>query len=460
MLLIPGLLAVTLLGYVITLALRLRLWLPERLVLSYILGLGVFTFFWYLLNLKGVPFSLFSGSALLAGLTLALALFTFVFSNQFLQQHWLTLKTKVFKVKLNRVEKACIAVIVLLSLLAIFSSLYWPVKDWDSLVLYDFRAKTFVATGFMFDGIARGYFFGYPLLISLAHTWVYFLGYPQPGIIHSLFYVSFLVIFYSCLRQRIPRVWSLFWTACLALTPEMFGPANMTYTNLAYSVYLVSGFFYILRWVENSKWSFFWLATLLIGLSTWTRSSEPFWLLIPVVLIGVSWFKKSWSQVVIFPVLIYAFIYPWSKFERSYLAENKTHLENTGRYVYLLTHMSNLFSLWEVIKYFYIYVIKPSLALYVVLALLTYLMWVLRKKVRLSHWVLVTLIWGGVGLTFGGIYLFSLFYEDWRSIGGSASRMSIFFTPLIIYFMALVIHLVLSELGLLQGIISRSNKQK
>jgi uncharacterized membrane protein len=46
---------------------------------------------------------------------------------------------------------------------------------------------------------------------------------------------------------------------------------------------------------------------------------------------------------------------------------------------------------------------------------------------------------------YAGTYLFSLMFKEWREIPDSASRMSMFFPPLMIYYIALVLRGILDK---------------
>ena len=154
----------------------------ERIGISYVLGLGVQTFLMFLIYLVVGNYSLFNTlSILIVGNFILL-----LFSRKRLESFFKDLKSNFTLNNFTLFQKIILGLIAFFVLFSLICTLYWPVSSWDSLVLYDWRAKLFVATGGMEEGIRRGYFFGVPLMTSLAHTWIYFLGGNQPEIIYTL----------------------------------------------------------------------------------------------------------------------------------------------------------------------------------------------------------------------------------------------------------------------------------
>ncbi|MEN8252843.1 MAG: hypothetical protein ABFQ62_00480 [Patescibacteria group bacterium] len=447
-----GLLAISYFGYLLILNIDNKLNILEYLSLGYLLGLGVFTYLMFFSNLAGFAYNFVNILGLLIILVL---LFAFLLKFRKIK---LTQKIKFKKLKLDKNEKIFLFAILFVSSMIFIASLYWPVKDWDSLVLYDFRAKVFLDTGFMEKAIEEGYFFGYPLMTSLSHLLVYLFGFKQPGIIHSLFYICFLLISFSHLKDELERKQALFWTMILSLTPELFGPANMTYSNLAYTVYLLISLLYLLKWAESNKDSYLLISALLLGLSTWVRSSEPFWLILVIFVWIISWTRKKWYLLITYPSIVYAFLYPWSRFEKLHNAEVASALNRIPQFSALLVKGFDISNFISVIKYFYLHIIFPNKLIYLLFVLISILLWQKRRRAKLTHWLPIFFVLFSLGITFMGIYLFSLFYEDWGNIGGSATRMTMFIVPSIIYSAALIINLANKELKILNLILQKMRK--
>jgi hypothetical protein len=441
-----GVAAVAFFGWLVA-----RLFLPrparvETIAVGYLLGWGLFTFILFLANLVGVPYQLLPAASILVGLSLIAALIGLSLGLSWTAPSlsWVRQLKKQIQHR-TKLQKLALAALLILGLSPILPSLYWPVKDWDSIVLYDFRAQTFVQTGFMDDGIARGYFFGYPLLTSLAHTWIYLLGFEYPGIVHSLFYGALLLIVYQHLRRHCSETWSLLSLLLIGLSPGLFGHAHMTYTNLAYAAYLVTGYLYLFSWLEKKDTRTGLLAAILIGCSTWTRSTEPFWLPALGTMIVMSLYHRRWWLTILNPTIIGLFQYIWAVFERNKLGESTSLAANAPRFALLLLQWQSYVNLWEVSLYFISNVLRPAGTIYLMfgLGIVVFFMNQLYKEAKYTFPVVLILL--NLGLTFVGVYLFSIYYTDWRSIGGSAQRMTMFFSQLIFYWLALIVNRVYGE---------------
>lgn len=420
-------------GFLLVNLIKNNLELSSKIALGYILGIGLATFISFILNMLGLAFGLTSTiSILLISILLLITL-----------NHNIIFDINIFKrIDLQNIitattttQKIAIALLIFLLSTSFISSIYWPVKDWDSIVIYDFRAKVFNETGYMNDAIERGYFFNYPLLTSIAHSFVYQTGFQYPGIIHSLFYISLAIIIYDYLRGKTNKTWSLIWTLLIISSPGLYGHAQMTYTNLIYSTYIISSLIFCVKWISDKKNSNLALSSLLLGLSTWTRSAEPFWIVITILIfiysIKIHRLKNAFNHIIIFLGLVL----PWKLFSANQIASIETsNGQNTFEKIFSSFDMSVLFSnIIPVINYFYNNVLFFSLPAYLLLAFVSVI--ILRNKNKLSLEnvkPLLFFIWITLILTLFGIFAFSLYYEKWQAIGGSAQRMTLFVPPIII----------------------------
>lgn len=438
-----ALLSVVIFGLLIVQHLYPKTELIEKMALAYLLGLGIFTFIFFGFNALGLAFTRQFGLILL-GVASGILYLTLPRQSPFLifketaDLFYLTFK----KIKhLSKIEKVLLTVLVLICLSVMQRATYWPVVDWDSIVLYDYRAQLIAKAGFF--TYRNTNMLGYPLLISLSHAWLYVWGYFYPGLVHGLYYVSFLVIALNLLRKKMTIFLALFWTIVLSLTPLVDG-AFMTYTNLAYTVYLLTGFFYLLAWLDQPNRAYLWLSSLLIALSYWTRTSEPFW-----VIVGIFWLITMLRQKKIVPAL--SFFVPlliirqsWQMFKTWQI---KLIMGNyiAADYVQITTGIWSLFNwrlLPELIQYYVAFIVVPMgkyLVVFIFAALMLFIQNYFSKHKKLFSPASVCFLFILVNflVIFAGIYFFSIFYIDWKNIGGSATRMTLFIPPLIIYFAAL-----------------------
>ena len=425
-----GFLLTIFLGLLISLLIISKMRPVERLGLSYVLGLGFLTLFMFFSYLAGFKFNL--GNTL--NILVVLVLVVFFFTRRKIFPYITDLVSSFSLVNFSKTEKIIIFAIAFFVIFSFICTLYYPVGAWDALVLYDWRAKLFVATGSMEEGIRRGYFFGVPLLTSLAHTWVYFLNGKQPEFIYTLFLFSFIAMIYGSLREYTTRIISLVAVLIIATTPDILTHSTFSYTNLPYTVYFVMGTIYLYIWMTKGKWGYLFLSALMLGLSTWTRSSEPFWIINMIILIIFSLYKRKIWQPLLFAFLFFSIRQPWVIFENSKLTWDTTVSSKIFEGISVILHQFNFNHALLIFRFVFDNLFAHQIIYW--LGFLTILVWERnfypkRKKVWLSGMII-----GFALLVIVGTYVFSLTFADWK-IGGSLARMSMFFPPLIVFYIAI-----------------------
>ncbi|KKR53904.1 MAG: hypothetical protein UT88_C0005G0012 [Candidatus Woesebacteria bacterium GW2011_GWD2_40_19] len=260
--------------------------------MSFPLGIGVFTLLMFVTNLVGVRFGLSNELLLLFLISVPLVFLQWRRMGKFFVGSVDAIKN----LKLMPVEKVMLGALAFLIVTSFINTFYWPVHIWDSVVLYDFRGHVFAETGFMKEAFIDGYYYNYPLLTSLAHTIVYLGGGRYPQFLYSIFYLSLGVGFYGLLREFVSRKTGIFFTLVLLLAQPLFYHSLISYTNLPFTVYISLGAISIYLWDKKKEVGYLILSALLVGLSTWTRFNEPFWLATLLVVFIVSIYrKKVWN---------------------------------------------------------------------------------------------------------------------------------------------------------------------
>ncbi len=429
MLLIIGFSLTIFFGLLLTLVFVPKMNSVERLGVSYLLGLGILTLLMFFYSLAGYKFTLFNTLVLLSMLILILLFLT----RKKIKPFILELKSAFSFRRFSSVEKIIVGVTVFFLLYSLISTLYWPVHSWDALVLYDWRAKLFVDTGGMEEGIARGYFFGYPLLTSLAHTWAYLLGGDNPLFIYTLFLVSFTTIFYWALREFSSRIISLIATLFLVTTPVILGHSTFAYTNLPYAIYFVMGTIHLYIWMVRQKGGYLVLSALMVGLSAWTRISEPFWLTNLTILILYSLWKRKFLSPILYSLFFFSIQQPWKIFENRVLKGTLSTVGQIELSVITIIQQCNFVRAVEVLPYLFKTTVEPWILVVVLLGLA-----IVKKGRKIFQeketLFLVFIIINFLLLILGG-YVFTFGYSEWRVISESATRMAIFFPPLIIFYL-------------------------
>lgn len=431
---IIGLLLTTLLGFFITLLVSSSLRFLERIPLSFVLGLGIQTLLMFYLALLKIPLTLFN----ITVLVLLVTVFLGILVRKRLRTVMKFNITNALKFKrFDRLELLLLSILTIILFVLLLISVYWPISfDWDAIALYDWRARVFVATGGMDEAIKRGYFFGYPLFTSMAHVWVYLLGGVSPRIVYPLLYACFILLFYAVLRKFQNRQVSILITFLTGVTPSILGHAFLAYTNFPYTLYLVIGTLYLYLWEKFKKSEDLISAGLLIGLSTWVRAYEPFWIAFLLYLWFIA-FRRRLFKLPLVCTLIFLIIQQSWRLYANYL--EPSYISLTKQVSFSLVSLVNQFNLGEIreVSFFVLrYAIFPLIPVFTLLFLLIVKGWL--KKNREHSSFLFFLLFNFL-ILFMGSYLFTFFWAGWREIPDSLARLSVFFYPLIYFAIGLFI---------------------
>ena len=424
-----GILLIFVFGYRLAEILLKKADFVEKISLSFLLGIGLFTLIWFMLNLIGVPYSLLSGSILIISLNITV----FCISRFILKHNNKTTIIKEFTYlkKLNLLEKICLSLIMFFCLSSLIQNIYWPVRTWDSIVMFDFRARLFAQSGFMHEAINRGYFFAYPLLTSLAHTWVYLLGINNPSFIYGFFYTFFILNFYVNLKKlKINRLFVLLLTLLLAVTPRLFDHTQWAYTNLPFAVYLTLGSIYLYFGIKNKDINSFIVSAILVGLSTWLRSTEPFWISSVIVVILFSIVLKKYVWPVIYLFIFSSIMLPW----RYFLQINKEGTVNVAKQVVDTTYSVLKDVQFLKLEQTFNFIKTNLIYMYLTFFILILLILVIKLIIKSKEWTFFILILLNLMIIFGGTLSFALYFKEWQDIPDSLARMVMFIPPMAIFF--------------------------
>ncbi len=429
---IIGILLTILLGYSIIWIIKPKLSSLGKLSLAYLFGLGLQTLMMFYLTVARIKLTFINISIPIVLIILAIFLIgKYALKRKDYFADLRSLKNTNFN-KFDTAEKLISIVILFLSIYVLIAGFYWPVVGWDSIALYDFRAKVFASTGFMDDAIARGYFFGYPLMTSMAHTWVYLSGGIYPKFLYSLMYISFGVLFYELLLLWTNKTTSAVFTILVLISPPIFGHAAFDYTNLPYTVYFFLGSVFLAIWVKEKKVSWLVLSALMVGLSTWIRSTDPFWIVNFVILVLILFIeRKNILYLFLYSAVFFPIQQSWSWF----LSANAPHVTTTAlasQSINIVTHGIDFGRLLQIVV-FVTEGILPILLPYIILALVT--IFINYKNWRDKFYIYLLLIFN-FGLLYLGAYIFSFIWAGWDLIGESLGRLSFVLIPFFLFLSA------------------------
>lgn len=378
-----------------------------RFGLSYLLGSGLTTWLLFMLyRLFSIPLNF----------TFTLLSFAIVWFIGYLTKVKELPKSKSVQSKLNLIP-------IMIVVAAFVIGSYLPLTAWDSLALYDFRGHVIAITHSLADMTNSTYDMSYPLHISLLHSFVYMLGGVSAQGLHALFFGAILAIVHDRLGRWTNPRYALLGTILVATSSELFDHATFAYTNLPYTAYLISGLLYILSGARRDLI----LGALLIGLSSWTRSAEPFWLLAWLLLGYQSLKLKDLKTFLFASVSLYGIRYGWTQYYNHIVSGLMGDVPS------LTTGLSveRIVSLFPNIPTYYWYlrlnVIDPYRG-YWFLMLPMLLVWFKTRDTRLGLFFLLS--FATLGAVTIGTILFSLYIPTWADIGTSARRMVLFIIPL------------------------------
>lgn len=403
----------------------------EKLGLSYLIGVGLFTFLLFALYTFGIRF------------TLVNSIIVYIVSTLIL----LTVNIKLGRLKLQKLstdivlktplEKLLGGIILVIFISVLISSFYWPISSWDSIALYDYRSKIFVQTGGFNAFTNLSYDLVYPLLTSLAQYWMYIFGATTAMPIHAGFYVFFVISAFAIFKRLSNTALSLMFALFIALSPELFLHGHLAYTNLPYSSYIVLGSVYVYLFSQKRHYSDLIIGAILIGLSTWCRTTEPFWIIPLGTVILFSLINKKIKPSIIYAAIFFCIQLPWRNFHPgnpNQIAYNPVS-EISYNATYLASHInfevikSTAVFLWEnVFNYYLIFFLIP---------ILIFIKKIINKELSDLYFPLILLGYFGILIT--GTYVFALTQSYWDQIPGSAMRMMLFWPQLAIFFLAITI---------------------
>ncbi|KKQ95042.1 MAG: hypothetical protein UT21_C0009G0007 [Candidatus Woesebacteria bacterium GW2011_GWA1_39_11b] len=428
-------------GYLFSSLIIRGLPLAERGGLSYLLGMGIVTLLLFFSSWVGIKITAVSVLTIVSGL-IALLLFVFVFLRRKVEINLPNVQL-IFR-KLSWPEKIICLVIGVAISFSLLIALYYPVYVWDALALYDFTAKIVAQTGY-FVQIANQYFYfaQYPLLVPLGHTIVYLFGGSNPQFIYSLYFFSFAVIFYSVIRKKSSRLIALFATLLLVTNPILFAHSTIAYTNLPYTTFYVIGIIYLYTAVIRNRLDYLFISSLLIGFSTWARSAEPLWLTEILIVLIYAVHKKS-----IYPALIFLFPFlviqqPWNVFQARLYGLTLSTVGQLSLIPTILSAGIDFKRILDVSLYIYRNIIQSWGPIFMIFLIVVF--FDIKNRFNNKSLIMLLIILANFMAVYIGTYLFSIRFEEWKAIPDSAVRMSMFFPPLMIYYISLVLGLVSSK---------------
>ena len=299
-------------GLLIVLLISDKFSLGEKLGLTPLVGLGYTTFLMFFLDAAGMGIRFSNVAAgLLATITIAGACLAYLYSK----------KLRSFQLFPN--EKPSLAGINLPWLVFfVFGAymaygitvkcLYWPPAEFDSIEGYDLLAKAIAHEGTIANSILLnpaivagcGPRLLYPPLFASCNAICYMCGMESPKLITAIFFLSWLVLFYSLIKRFVPHTAAIVATFMMMIAPEMFANASFTLTNLPTAIYAATAVLSFYIWYERRIEGFFYLSIITLLFATWTRSDGVvFYPAIMLVLLYDGWKTKTIKRILSYGII-------------------------------------------------------------------------------------------------------------------------------------------------------------
>jgi len=390
--------------------------LPVHISIGTLLGTGIYIMTIYILGIMGVSW--------ISLVLVATAIFIYIISAYLLKQSQNKYVTPS--------HVTGILLVIFLTSFSLIVNTYWPIRDWDALTLYDFRAKVFTENH-RIDGIFTpeiNYYLAYPFFTSIVHTISYTLDFHRPGLYYSLIYLSLGLYIYGFLSSKVSKLLAILTTVLVLTNEAIFSHSFISYTNLTYTTYFVVGLLTFSEGIAIKNSRLILLGSLLFGIMQHVRFDDPFWV-IPIIISAFIYMrKKAIHPLLTTTLVILAFRLTWSTYKSALLSSyNIAPAELSLSLIDVFMNTNPLHRLIEVTMFLYKTLwLKYGLLVYIfVFSVL--LSWRNKSKLLRITQLSTFLIFA---ILYLGTFVMSYIYNKWNIVGGSVSRMMMIMVPTIL----------------------------
>jgi hypothetical protein len=270
-------------GAVLALSISQRLKFVELLGLSFPLGMGMQTFLMVCFDWAGIHLT--AWTVISGTLAVMAAAGAYLFFRRDRLKAWLGYVTAFTYPKINLAWLLCIAAIVVVAVMNVTKTMYFPTFDTDSVRGYDLigmavgregtirQLSLFNDANYAMHGAAS--YMTYPPFSQLAYAYVYMLGAAMSKIVNALIFISFVLLFYGALSRFATHLLTAAATLFAVATPEMLGFSSMSGINFSHAMFAALGIIYFITWYYKKIPAFLWLSAVMMMLNIWTRSEGP-----------------------------------------------------------------------------------------------------------------------------------------------------------------------------------------
>ena len=299
----------------------------ESIGLSFLLGIGLIAMQMFIMGLYRISFTRLN----ILMPWIPVIVMNFLFTKPFVKPK--PSDSKYLKITFS--ELVLLSLIALQVLYNFFRALIKPIESYDAVAIHGLKSKIIYLSGGItpdfFQNISsnfQGAHPDYPLLISLAETWIYtFLGKFDDILVKAifpLFYLSFIFIFYAVLKRITKsRPISLLFTFFLVSVKQFSDYSTIGYADMELGIYFAISLIYLYLWIRNTENIFFLSISLLASiLCLWTKN-EGILLTAMLIFVFFAYLVINLRSIrgrkilyfFLYAIIILSFILSWNSFK-------------------------------------------------------------------------------------------------------------------------------------------------
>ena len=309
-----GIVLCYLLGLSVLLLISRKYSWAELVGFSFLMGVGIETFFMFFLDIIGIRYS----PTVLIGINIfaIVALCGANYKN-------LSLLKDEFKIPAFRIQQINFVAVFIFCLMAYLlyavtvKNLFWPPTEHDTIGSFDKLGRVMAAEGrlnislYKYDLEGAGGL--YPPLFHASFAYVYIFGAEIPKIVTTLFFVSLLTSFYGLVKNYVGSTAASLFTFVLMVSPEMFSHAALSLGNMPTTAYVCAGALATFTWLDKRDTKYFCLGAIMMAFVIWIRTDTVVFTAAALLIVGIDFLKtKDFKKTLIYGAIAVAPFILWS----------------------------------------------------------------------------------------------------------------------------------------------------
>lgn len=422
-----------------------KLAFPEKMFVSYGLGLGAISMEMFIFHFFDIKFSMLN---ILMPWTLLVAVNTIIYFRIENKAHGRPVFEKADNIKSKFLKYFLIGGISFEVLHAFFKAVIRPIEAYDAIATYAIRSKIF----YLANSVPKDFFYNlsllfphpdYPLNIPLSETFVYLfsgsLNDQLVKVIFPLYFVAILGILYFGIRRISGRNEALLFTFLLSTIPQFNNFATNAYHDVPFAYYCFISTLFLLYWFKETKsLGLLFISAAMTALSAWTKNEGFVYCMANIILLAVFLFnnrltlkKRGLFAGLSYIGIILLILAPWLWVK---LTANLVNSDVGSTTLSQLNIFKQFYKLWPIFYEFQRQIFGPKKWNIIWIAIIFFAV-VYRKKILNGNQKYITM--SLVLIISGYVFAYLIGRDDiWHMVGTTWSRMPMHFLPLAVYWLA------------------------